>query len=139
MSSLTSSTGQLVGTAEREAAVALLGDAVTAGYLNAYEFTARAEAAYTARTRQELDAAVAGLPAEWVAERARRAHRERQAAAARSVLRAHLAAYLAAAVLMIGIWLAVGVAGGGWYPWPVWPILGWGVCLAGRLRPRYLS
>ena len=45
-------------------------------------------------------------------------------AAARRGVRIHLAAYLAASLLMIGIWLALAVTVGAWYVWPVWPILG---------------
>jgi hypothetical protein len=37
-------------------------------------------------------------------------------------------------VLLVGIWLAVGLAGGAWYPWPVWPALGWGLAVAGHVK-----
>jgi hypothetical protein len=50
-------------------------------------------------------------------------------------MRLHLAAYLAGSALMIGIWLAVGIAAGAWYPWPIWPILGWGLGVAGHIVP----
>lgn len=48
-----------------------------------------------------------------------------------------LMAYVAVMVLLVLIWLLVGVNGGGWYPWPVWPALGWGIGLACKLAaPR---
>ena len=59
-------------------------------------------------------------------------------AAARRGVRIHLAAYLAASLLMIGIWLAVAVSVGAWYFWPVWPILGAGIGVLGHALPvRY--
>lgn len=128
-----------VGTAEREAAAAILADAAAEGYLDTDEFAERSTAAYGARTRADLDLALAELPSGWMRARARTRRRERQAAAARLGMRLHLAAYVAAAVLMIGIWLAVGLTAGAWYPWPIWPILGWGLGLAGHLVPVSLA
>jgi hypothetical protein len=46
---------------------------------------------------------------------------------ARRGVRLHLYAYLAASVLMIGIWWSVALTAGAWYFWPVWPILGMGI------------
>lgn len=51
-----------VGTAERERAVALLHDAVGAGYLDLQEFEQRSTVAYAARTRGELRPVLADLP-----------------------------------------------------------------------------
>ena len=39
----------------------------------------------------------------------------------------HRNVYLAASVLMVMIWLAVGIGAGAWFPWPVFPIAGWGI------------
>jgi 2TM domain-containing protein len=50
-------------------------------------------------------------------------------------VRIHLAAYLAASLLMIGIWLAVAVSVGAWYFWPVWPILGMGTGVLSHAVP----
>jgi hypothetical protein len=124
-----------VGTTEREAVAALLSDALAAGYLETDEFTERSTAAYGARTRGELEALTADLPAAWVKARAREQRRQRHVASARLGMRAHATAYVAGSVLMIGIWLAVGLSAGAWYPWPVWPILGWGVGLLGHVIP----
>ena len=43
--------------------------------------------------------------------------------------RIHLTAYVLVNALLIGIWLAVGVGAGAWFPWPIFPLLGWGVGL----------
>jgi 2TM domain len=79
------------------------------------------------------------LPPGWLKARAAAGRRQRHAAAARLGMRLHVAAYVAGAMLMIGIWLAVGVSAGAWYPWPIWPILGWGIGLAGHLVPVRLA
>jgi hypothetical protein len=43
--------------------------------------------------------------------------------------RIHLTAYVLVNALLIGIWLAVGIGAGEWFPWPIFPLLGWGVGL----------
>lgn len=43
--------------------------------------------------------------------------------------RIHLTAYVLVNALLIGIWLAVGIAGTWTIPWPIFPLLGWGVGL----------
>jgi hypothetical protein len=52
-----------VGDREREQAVAVLHDAVGGGYLDLAEFEGRAQTVYAARTRGDLRAALADLPA----------------------------------------------------------------------------
>jgi hypothetical protein len=124
-----------VGTVERETVVALLGDALAGGYLEADEFTERSASAYAARTRGELDVLVADLPPGFVRARAREQRRQRAAQGARIGMWAHVASYFAGSLLMIGIWAAVGLGTGSWYFWPVWPILGWGLGLLGHVVP----
>ncbi|GLH94943.1 DUF1707 domain-containing protein [Phytohabitans aurantiacus] len=124
-----------VGTVERETAVALLGDALAGGYLEADEFTERSAVAYAARTRGELEALVADLPQGFMRARARERRRLRAARGARLGMWAHVASYVGGSLLMIGIWAAVGLGTGAWYFWPVWPILGWGVGLLGHVIP----
>lgn len=51
-----------VGTREREQAVALLNDAVGAGYLDLQEFEERSQTVYAAKTRGDLRVALADLP-----------------------------------------------------------------------------
>jgi hypothetical protein len=51
--------------------------------------------------------------------------------------RIHLTAYVLVNTLLIGIWLAVGIGAGTWFPWPVFPLLGWGVGLFFHRRAVY--
>jgi hypothetical protein len=124
-----------VGTAERDAAAALIADAAAAGYLDTDEFTERSAAAFAARTRADLDAVLADVPPAFVQLRKAAGRRERHAAAARAGMRWHIGGYVAGSLLMIAIWLAVGVSAGAWYPWPIWPILGWGIGVFGHVIP----
>jgi hypothetical protein len=41
----------------------------------------------------------------------------------------HAGSYLAVNVLLWVIWLWVGLATGSWFPWPIFPTLGWGIGL----------
>lgn len=124
-----------VGTAERDAAAALIADAAAAGYLDTDEFTERSGAVFAARTRADLDAALADVPPAFVQQRQAARRQERQVAAARVGMRWHIGGYVAGSLLMIAIWLAVGVSAGAWYPWPIWPILGWGIGVFGHVIP----
>jgi Flp pilus assembly protein TadB len=124
-----------IGTAERESAAALIADAAAGGYLDTDEFTERSAAAYAARTRGELDRILTDLPPTWLKAREATRRRERHIAAARAGMRWHLGGYVAGSLLMIVIWLAVGVSAGAWYPWPIWPILGWGIGVFGHVLP----
>jgi hypothetical protein len=36
--------------------------------------------------------------------------------------------------LLVAIWFVAGLNSGSWYPWPVWPALGWGIAVAGHVR-----
>lgn len=56
------SDGLRIGTAERERAIALLHDAVGAGYLDLPEFEERSTRVYAARTRGDLRPVLADLP-----------------------------------------------------------------------------
>jgi hypothetical protein len=124
-----------VGTAEREAAAALVADAAAAGYLDTDEFTSRSAAAYTARTRGELAEVTADLPPAFLRGREATRRQERHLAAARAGMRWHIGGYVAGSLLMIAVWLVVGVSAGAWYPWPIWPILGWGIGVFGHVLP----
>jgi hypothetical protein len=41
----------------------------------------------------------------------------------------HLVIYVAVNAMLWAIWLVVALAGGRWFPWPVFPTAGWGVGL----------
>jgi class 3 adenylate cyclase len=56
---------------------------------------------------------------------------ERALRVLRTSLKIHGTLYLLVNALLIGIW----AASGGGYFWPVWPILGWGIGVAGHAAP----
>jgi hypothetical protein len=123
-----------VGDGERHEVAELLGDAAAAGYLQLDELDERLATAWRATTGAELAAAEVGLPAGLRRERARREAAERARRTARTALVPHLAAYVGVMLLLVAVWLAVGLAGNGWYPWPLWPALGWGIGIASHVR-----
>ena len=125
------------GDADRERTLDVLGDAHARGYLGDAELDERLSAALTARTHGDLAALVADLPPQLLAEHRRRESVDAARRLARAGLPRHVATYVAVMTLLVGIWLAVGVSGGGWYPWPVWPALGWGVGVVGHARAAY--
>ncbi|WP_396898148.1 DUF1707 domain-containing protein [Mycolicibacterium sp.] len=123
-----------VGDPEREKTANDLGQALSQGYLTMTEYEDRLQRAFGANTTGELRGLVADLPVGQL----RRSDPRRKAAqlrAARLSVRIHVGVYLAVSVLMLGIWLAVGLGGGGWYFWPVWPIMGWGIGVASHAIP----
>jgi hypothetical protein len=123
-----------VGDRERETVVSRLGQAFAQGYLSIPEYQTRLDQALEAQTALVLGELLGDLPIGRIArdDPQRRATR---VAAARRGVRIHLAAYLAASLLMIGIWLAVAVTVGAWYFWPVWPILGMGIGVVSHAVP----
>jgi hypothetical protein len=128
-----------VGPPDREATVALLTRALGDGYLTATEFDQRVSSAIDARTGSELAGLTADLPPGWLAELRRRERFARCARLARLGVALHVAGYAAGMTLMVAIWLAVGATSGHWYPWPIWPALGWGVGVLGHAIPVLLA
>lgn len=126
--------GVRVGDHEREKVIARLGQAFTQGYLSIPEYETRLDRALEAQTARALGQVLSDLPVGRIA-RADPQRRAARAAAARRGVHIHLAGYLAASLLMIGIWLAVAVTVGAWYFWPVWPILGMGVGVVSHALP----
>jgi hypothetical protein len=126
--------GVRIGDREREKAIARLGQAFTQGYLSIPDYETRLDQAVEAKTAGALREVLSDLPVGRIArdDPQRRAAR---AAAARRGVRMHLAVYVAASLLMIGIWLAVAVTAGAWYFWPVWPILGMGIGVVSHAVP----
>jgi hypothetical protein len=124
----------LVGDREREKVISRLGQAFTQGYLSIADYETRLDQAFEAKTAGALRQALSDLPVGRIVrdDPQRRAAR---AAAARRGVRIHLAAYLAASLLMIGIWLAVAVSVGAWYFWPVWPVFGMGIGVVSHAVP----
>ena len=124
----------LAGDREREKTADYLGLALTQGYLTMGDYEQRLQSTFSAQTTTELDGLLLDLPVERQRHNDPRRHTENLRAARLSV-RIHAGVYLAVSVLMLGIWLAVGLGGGGWYFWPVWPIMGWGIGVASHAIP----
>jgi len=119
-------TSTRAGDREREKTASDLGLALAQGYLDMTDYEQRVQSAFAAGTRDELRALTADLPVVNLRRNDPR-RRDAHARAARRSAAVHLAAYIVGSLLMLGIWLAVGLTGGGWYFWPVWPIMGWGI------------
>jgi hypothetical protein len=103
------------GDADRERTAGRLRDAAVEGRLRSDELEERLEAALGASTLDELERLVADLPAPPPVPAARP--------------RPQLpVTYLAVSALLIVIWALSGAG----YFWPMWPILGWGLCVAPR-------
>lgn len=128
-----------VGAAERDRAVDLLGDAYSAGYLTKEEFDERLDVATRARHRTEIDALLADLPPRLHTSRDRARRRARTVRAARLGIRIHAGVYAGTSLLLVVVWLLVGRATDFWYPWPIWPIFGWGVGVLGHAVPVTLA
>ena len=126
--------GVRVGDREREEVIARLGQAFAQGYLSIPDYETRVDRAVEAQTAGALGEVLRDLPVGRIAHDDPQRHAARAAAARRGV-RIHLAAYLAASLLMIGIWLAVAVTAGAWYFWPVWPIMGMGIGVVSHAVP----
>jgi Domain of unknown function (DUF1707)/2TM domain len=106
--------------AEREQAATALREHAAAGRLTIDELDQRAQAAFAARTREELEALFEDLPGELPARPDRRLQAKARAHSA------HVRSYVLVSLGLVAIW-ALGGAG---YFWPLWPIIGWGIGVA---------
>jgi hypothetical protein len=129
--------GARVGDAERDATTALLADAAAEGFLGPDELDQRLSLALGARTQADLDGLTDDLPPQWRAERQRVTAAQHARRTARSSLRPHLASYAGVMAVLVVIWLVTGILAGAWYPWPLWPALGWGIGVIGHVRGAY--
>ena len=123
-----------VGDHDRAATADVLSQALAQGYFDLAEYESRVQAAFAAQTADELRRIVADLPVEYL----RRTDPRRIAArkkAARASVRLHLGAYAAMVVIVLTVWLAVALTAGAWYFWPIWPILGGAIGVAGHALP----
>jgi Domain of unknown function (DUF1707)/2TM domain len=116
--------GLRVGDAERGQVIDQLADHHAAGRLTLAEFEERMGSAWTARTGAELELLVRDLP---TLPRPARPARRPLPGPLRG-LDSPTRTYLAVIALLWVIWLVTGAG----YPWPVWPMLGWGVGVAGH-------
>jgi hypothetical protein len=104
--------------AEREKLAQTLREHAAQGRLSVDELSERLDRAYAARTQGELTELVVDLPsAPPIAQR-------------RPVLQGELGAFVVVNLVLIAVWAATGAG----YFWPLWPILGWGVCLLPGFR-----
>jgi len=122
------------GDRDRQRTADVLALATAQGHLRIDELDERLAAVWSATSAGELAALEGDLPEAVRQEHARRQAALRARAAARAGLAGHLRSYLVGMALLVGIWLAVGLAGGAWYPWPIWPALGWGLAVAGHVK-----
>lgn len=116
--------------ADRQRALDLLTDACGDGLLDVGELDERLGAVLAARTSAQLSVATADLSTRWQAERRARARAARAVAEVDRVRRAQLRTFAGVMAFLVVVWLAVAVTGGSWYPWPIWPAMGWGAGLA---------
>ncbi len=123
-----------VSDVDRQRTAALLSDAAGAGLLTLDELDQRLAWAWSASTGGDLAVLEADLPTALRSTRDRRDAALRAREIARAGLAAHLISYAAVMVLLMTVWLVVGLTAVGWYPWPVWPALGWGIGVVGHLR-----
>jgi hypothetical protein len=134
--------------ADRERTSQLLREHHAVGRLTAEEFDARLDRVFAARTRGDLDALLADLPAIDLyqlpsagirpAARRRGSSLDRTSRGALVPARtAALVTWAAGSALLVALWLAVGAAVGGaaWIPWFVFVIVPWWLAIE-RRRPR---
>ena len=116
-----------IGDAERDRVIGQLADHHAAGRLTLAEFEDRMTAASTARTGADLAVLIADLPSPTVPSTPRGPARP----GARR-LQLDPAVWTCQAVMALRglIWLGTGAG----YPWPIWPMLGWGLGVAGKHR-----
>lgn len=132
--------------ADRERAAQLLREHHAVGRLTAQEFESRVEKVFGARTRGELDALLADLPAidlyQLPSAGIRPARRPGGGVARRGdggLLPASgtpWIAWAAGSALLAALWLAVGVLTGGaaWIPWFLLIVIPWGLAVQRRHR-----
>ncbi len=125
------------GTADRERTGRQLGVALSLGYLTLTDYDDRLARAMTATTAADLAHLTADLPRDQLSRHDPQT-RARRAAGARLGVRIHVAAYLAMALVVTGVWLTVALTAGVWYPWLIWPLLGGALGVLGHAVPVHL-
>ena len=117
--------GQLrVGDADREQVADQLAEHHAAGRLTLDELEGRLTTVWSARTGDELAATLVDLPAQPSTPQPAPSRRPLLTVAGPPT---QLISYLA---VIAALWLIWALTGAG-YPWPIWPMLGWGLGLLG--------
>jgi hypothetical protein len=109
---------------DRELAARRLCDAAGVGVLSVSELEWRLDRVLSAATHGQLEALLLDLPAP----------RSVCGSPVRGWLRAHLGAFVIVNSGLAAIWAAAGFG----YLWPVWPLIGWGMVLAGHAWAAHL-
>lgn len=123
-----------IGEADRDHTVRALADHFAAGRLTREELDHRTGVVLRARNGLDLAEVLADLPPLQPKPMGVAARRTPAAERARTVWRhAVLAPWAVFAVVFVAIWLFTGAG----YFWPVWPILGWGIGVAGSGHMAY--
>ena len=124
-----------VAEGDRDDALRLLRRGFADGVVQVNDLEDGLAAVYAARTVGDINAATSLLPRAYVANLERDQRERDRGAAARARRRAEVRSYLRVMSLLLTIWLVIGLTAGAWYPWPVWPALGWGLPLLASGRP----
>jgi Domain of unknown function (DUF1707)/2TM domain len=103
---------------DRELAARRLCDAAAAGILSLSELEWRLDRVLSAATHGQLEALLLDVPAP----------RPVRESPIRGWLRAHLGAFVILNSGLAAIWAAAGFG----YFWPIWPLIGWGMVIAGH-------
>jgi Domain of unknown function (DUF1707)/2TM domain len=109
---------------DRDLAARRLCDAASVGVLSVSELEWRLDRVLSAATHGQLEALLLDLPAPRSVPRS----------PVRGWLRAHLGAFVILNSGLAAIWAAAGFG----YLWPVWPLIGWGMLLAGHAWAAHL-
>ena len=115
--------------AERESAAGLLRDHAAAGRIDTEELEQRIGAAYSARTRGDLEQLFRDLPG-----KPARRPAVRRPARAHALPGREWSAFIKLTALLVAIWA---LSGGGYF-WPAWVLVWWAVPLTMRTAPRLL-
>ena len=109
---------------DRDLAARRLCDAASVGVLSVSELEWRLDRVLSAATHGQLEVLLLDLPAP----------RSVRGSPVRGWLRAHLGAFVIVNSGLAEIWAAAGFG----YLWPVWPLIGWGMVLAGHAWAAHL-